>query len=67
MADQKHLTIVIKGPVGSARTQVGEIIKHHLLAQGFSDVSYIDTGCDIYEGDGSVKDMPIQITETVTG
>jgi len=62
---ERHITIVIKGPDGSGRTQIGEKIKHFLLNEGFARVEYHDNGFDLYNGAASPKaELPILITES---
>jgi len=63
----KQITIVVKGADGVGRTQVVEQIKHALTGAGFKDVAVMDPGAvDMYAGDSTIRDVPIQIIEVPT-
>lgn len=66
MADSNGITIVVKGLDGTGRTQLVEILKHALVAKGFTDVTALgnDGKLDLFEGTTSVRDQPILIVES---
>lgn len=61
----RHITIVVRGPDGSGRTQIGEKIKRMLINEGFTQVDYLDNGTiDLFEGGDPKAVLPIHITES---